>query len=205
MAKPHKVDEWGIGPRVSEMWALGRKGRSIVKDVRGDVEAWAARTKEPMPNDNAITMAITRYMKSGPIDRRTKRCKEQERVEEIKVEAVKEIVAVQVDVAQTLNRYVQRIDAEVIRLESVMERDQLTGKLVAPDFGKYYSSMVGLSKEMRGWMVLFVDIKDRLAQHEQFENAVKAILAALAADCPPAILEKIIDRLKADPAVKALM
>lgn len=206
MAKQgYDIDAWGIGPRVAELWATGNKGRKIARVIIGDVEAICRKNGQEPPTVEALTMAATRYMQTDPTDRRTKQAKNQEKVAEIQVRQVQEIARAQVDAAQTLARYVERIDQEVSRIAEVMERDEETGKLVAPNFRDYYTALSSMSKEMRGWIGLLVDIKDRLWQYEQYETAFSGILEAVKAECDPDTLARIVARLQANPAVMEAM
>lgn len=201
MPKPHRVDEWSLGKRVTELWALGRRGRSIAGEIMPEVKAWAERTGQPMPSADAVAMAVSRYMSTDPVDRRTRQAKAQGAVTVAAEQAVSEIAGAQVDAAQTLQRYLRKIDAKVTELDSMLEMDPESGRPVAPDFGKYYTALSNLSREMRGWTSLLVDVKDRLWQHEQYEKAFAAILQAVKANCPPDALRAIVAQLNADPAV----
>jgi hypothetical protein len=203
--RPHRVDEWGIGPRVAELWALGRRGRSIAKEVMPAFEAWANRTGHPVPSPEAVAMAITRYMETNPVDRRTKQARAQSKAVELAEQATAQLVRGQLDAFATIQAYVDRLNAEVAKLESLKEIHPITGDPVVPDFGSYFGAMTALSREMRGWMSLFVDIRDRLAQHEQYEQAYATILSAVRECCPPDIQERIAERLRADPAVAAIL
>lgn len=201
----YTIDAWGLGPRVAELWATGNRGRKIAKMILREVEAVCAGTGQEPPSVGALTMAVTRYMETDPADRRTKQARAQGAAVKQAEEQAVQIIRAQVDAAQTLQKYVERIDAEVSKLESVKEINPLTGDYVVPSMATYYGAMVGLSKEMRGWITLLVDIKDRLWQHEQYEKAYGTILTAVRQECPPDVLKRIVTRLREDPSVHAAL
>lgn len=201
MPRPHRVDEWGIGPRVAELWALGRRGRSIATEVMPLIEDWARRARQQAPKPGAVAMAITRYMENDPVDRRTKQARAQSTVPAIAAEATAQIVRGQLDAFATIQAYADRLNAEVENLQGLKERDPESGALVVPDFSAYIGALARLSREMRGWTGLFVDIKDRLEQHQQFEQAYITILQAVRAECTPEQQMAIAARLRKDPAV----
>jgi hypothetical protein len=170
-----------------------------------EVEAWAKRTKRKAPTAAAVTMAITRYMESNPVDRRTKQAKAQANVPAIVEEAAAEIVRGQIDAFTTIQAYAERLNDEVAKLEQMKEIDPKTGAAVVPDFGRYYTSLTSLSKEMRGWLSLFVDIKDRLEQHKTYEDAFQAILGAVRAVTTAEQQQALAQLLRANPAVAAIL
>lgn len=205
MSRTIDIDAWGLGPKVAELWARGLRARAVANHITPDVEAACRKIRQEAPNIEALTAKVERYMKQGLGDKRTKKARNQAKVAELEVEAAGQILQAQVDAAETLQRYVQRLDAEVTRLESVMERDEETGAIVAPGFAKYYAALTSLSKEVRGWITLLVDIKDRMWQHEQYERAMATILAVIRDECPTDIMERIVRRLKDNEMILAVI
>lgn len=195
------IDRWGIGGRVVELWATGAKGRAVAKVILPEVEEACRRLNEQPPSLQALTVQVDRYMATDPGDRRTKKAKNQEKAKELEVQAAGQIVKAQVDAAQTLHRWVGRIDEEIEHLRDVMEIHPLTGQPIVPSMGTYYNALNGLSKEMRGWIGLLVEMKDKLWQHEQYDRALTAILTAIQAECPPDVFDAILKRLQSDHAV----
>lgn len=200
-----QIDGWGIAPRIVELWATGLRGTAIAKIVQSDVHEACAREGRNPPQLHALATCIDKYMKGDPVDRRTRQARNQTKVAELEVQAVGQIVQAQVNAAQILQRYVSRIDTEIDRLASVVERDEKTGAPVVPSMGTYYNSLTSLSREMRGWINMLIEMKDRLWRHEQYQQAFKAILRAVRVECTPETQQAIINRLNAESSVSNVL
>lgn len=195
MRRTFELDEWEMGERVANMWATGLRARAIARKLMPEVVALCRQQGREAPNLQSVTAKVDRYMRVDPADRRSKQARNQKAVQKLEVEAASKMLKAQVDAAETLQQYVNRIDCEVQRLEQTVHHTD----------EQYYPSLIGLSKEMRGWISLLVDIKDRMWQHEQYEKAFAAILMAVRDECPEPILRAIQERLQADPHVSAAL
>jgi hypothetical protein len=200
VAKQYQVDLWGAGPRLSQLVGEGVKGKALIEAIRPMAEAWAEKTGKPAPDDRAIYMACRRYMTSDPVDRRTKQARAQGAVVAIAEEAAAEMVRGQLDAFANISKFVDRLNDEVDKLSELKELDEF-GNSVVPSVATYVGAIGVISKEMRGWTQLFVDIRERLAQHEQYEKAHQTILETVRAICTPDQIQEVLTRLRADPAV----
>lgn len=204
VAKQYQVDLWGAGPRLTELWGQGIRGRPLIDEMRPFAQGWAERVGKPLPDDSAISMACRRYMQNDPVDRRTKQARAQGAVVAVAEEAAAQIVRGQMDAFANISKFVDRLNAEVDELKNLKELDEF-GNTVVPSVATYVGALGVISKEMRGWTGLFVEIRDRLAQHEEYEKAYQTILGAVRTVCTPEQLQAIAERLRADPAVAAVL
>jgi hypothetical protein len=204
VAKQYQVDLWDAGARLTQLWAEGIRGKALIDEIRPMAEAWAERVGKAVPDDSAIYMACRRYMKNDPVDRRTKQARAQGAVVAVAEEAAAQIVRGQMDAFANISKFVDRLNAEVDQLRELKELDEF-GNTVVPSVATYVGALGVISKEMRGWTGLFVEIRDRLAQHEEYEKAYQTILGAVRAVCSPDQIQAIAERLRADPAVAAVL
>lgn len=200
MPKPHQVDVWGAGARLTQLWGEGIRGGPLVDEIRPFATAWAARVGKPVPSDDAIYMACRRYMSTDPVDRRTKQARAQGAVVEVAEQAAAQMVRGQLDAFANIAKFVDRLNAEVDTLKDLKELDEF-GNSVVPSVATYVGALGVISKEMRGWTGLFVEIRDRLAQHEEYEKAYQTILDSVRAVCTPEQIQELVTRLRSDPAV----
>lgn len=206
MAKPKLIDVWGAGARLAELWAIAVRGKAMIDEIRPYAERWSERTGNPLPEDSAIYMACRRYMMNDPVDLRTKQARAQGAVVEIAEQAAVEMVKGQLDAFANIQKLADRLHQEIDDLAKLKEPHPLIpGEFVVPSLATYAGALVGYSKEMRGWTSLFVEIRDRLAQHEEYERAYQTILGAVRTTCTPEQNQAIAGRLRADHAVAAVL
>lgn len=206
MSKPKLIDVWEAGARLAEIWATGVRGQPMVDEIRAFALTWSERTGNPVPDDSAIYMACRRYMMDNPVDMRTKQARAQGAAVELADQAATAMVKGQLDAFQQIQTLAERLNAEVDKLELLVEPHPLIpGQFVVPSVSTYAGALVGYSKELRGWTGLFVEIRDRLAQHQEYERAYQTILQAVRTVCLPEQVEEIAELLRADPAVAAVL
>lgn len=202
MAKPHRVDEWGVGARVAELWALGRRGTSITGEIMPEVEAWAKRTGKQVPVKSAVIMAVTRYMKGNPVDQRTKQAKAVGAVPAVAEQAAVEMVRSQLDAFEQIQKLAERLNDEIDQLQQLREPHPKDPTLfIVPSVATYAGALSAYSRELRGWTSLFVELRDRLAQHQQYEEAFQTILGAVCRVTTAEQQAEIAGLLRADPLV----
>jgi hypothetical protein len=172
--------------------------------MRPLANAWAEKAVKPAPDDKAIYMACRRYMQTDPVDRRTKQARAQGAAVAVAEEAAAQMVRGQMDAFANISKFVDRLNDEVDKLSELKELDEF-GNSVVPSVATYVGALGVISKEMRGWTSLFVEIRDRLAQHEEYEKAYQTILGAVRTICTPEQIVEIAARLRSDPAVAAVL